>query len=70
MPSFGCRRSLGGILGGIAHSLEDVVVAALDADESQQFWAAAEAAAAETPELRVERKRIEAEVDVWMDGLR
>jgi hypothetical protein len=51
-------------------SLEDVVVAALDAYESQQFWADAEsAAAAETPEQRTERKRKEAAVDRWMHGL-
>jgi hypothetical protein len=58
-------------LGAEGDSLEDVVIAALEAYESQQFWAAAEAAtAAETPEQRAERKRIEAEVDDWMDGLR
>lgn len=58
-------------LGAEGDSLEDVVVAALDAYESQQFWASAEAAdAAETPEQRAERKRIEAEVDAWVDGLR
>ena len=58
-------------LGTGGESLEDVVVSALDAYESQQFWAAAEAAtAAETAEQRAERKRIEADVDGWMDGLR
>ena len=58
-------------LGADGDSLEDVVVAALDAYESQQFWAEAEAAAAaETPEQRTERKRVEAAVDAWMDGLR
>lgn len=58
-------------LGAEGDSLEDVVVAALDLYESQRFWAGAEAAgAAETPEQRVERKRIEAEVDAGMDGLR
>jgi hypothetical protein len=58
-------------LGAEGDSLEDVVVAALEAYESQQFWASAEAAAAaESPEQRAERKRIEAEVDDWMDGLR
>ena len=58
-------------LGSDGDSLEDVVVAALDAFESQQFWASAEAAgAAETAEQRAERKRVEAEVDAWMDGLR
>ncbi len=58
-------------LGAEGDSLEDVVVAALDSYESQQFWAEAEAAAAaETPEQRVERKRIETEVDAWTDGLR
>lgn len=58
-------------LGADGDSLEDVVVAALDAYESQQFWAAAEAAAAaETPDQRAERKRTEAEVDAWMDSLR
>ena len=57
-------------LGAEGDSLEDVVVAALDAYESQQFWAEAEAAAAaETPAQRAERKRVEAEVDAWMDGL-
>ena len=58
-------------LGTEGESLEDVVVNALDAYESQQFWAAAEAAAAaESPEQRTERKRIEAEIDTWMDHLR
>jgi len=58
-------------LGADGESLEDVVVNALDAYESQQFWAAAEAAAAaESPEQRAERKRIEGQVDHWMDGLR
>ena len=58
-------------LGGAGDSLEDVVVAALDAYESQQFWAAVEAAdAAETMEQRAERKRVEAEVDAWMDARR
>ncbi|MBA3289845.1 MAG: hypothetical protein H0U21_17840 [Acidimicrobiia bacterium] len=58
-------------LGAEGDSLEDVVVAALDSYESQQFWAEAEAAAAaETPEQRAERKRIETEVDAWTDGLR
>ncbi len=47
------------------------MVAALDAYESQQFWAAVEAAdAAETVEQRAERKRVEAEVDAWMDARR
>jgi hypothetical protein len=58
-------------LGAAGDSLEDVVVAALDAYESEQFWAEAEAAdAAETPEQRSARKREEAAVDSWMDGLR
>jgi hypothetical protein len=58
-------------LGADGDSLEDVVVAALDSYESQQFWAGAETAAlAETPEQRTERKRVEAAVDAWMDGLR
>jgi hypothetical protein len=58
-------------LGANDDTLEDVVVAALDAYESQQFWAAAEAAhAAETAEQRAERKRLEAETDGWMDDLR
>ncbi len=58
-------------LGADGDSLEDVVVTALDAYESQHFWAAAEAAAAtESPEQRAERRRIEADVDAWMDGLR
>lgn len=58
-------------LGSGSDTLEDVVVAALDAYEAQQFWAAAEAAhAAETAEQRTERKRIEADVDDWMDDIR
>ena len=58
-------------LAGAGESLEDVVVTALEAYESQMFWAAAEAAAAaETVEQRAERRRIEADVDSWMDGLR
>jgi hypothetical protein len=58
-------------LGAEGDSLEDVVVAALDSYESQQFWASAEAAAAaETPDQRAERKRLEAEADTWMDALR
>lgn len=57
-------------LGAEGDSLEDVVVAALDAYESQQFWAEAEAAAAaETREQRADRKRIEADADAWMDAL-
>lgn len=57
-----------GVKGG---SLEDVVVAALDVYEAQQFWAEARAAAAaETPEQRAERKRVEADADAWMDALR
>jgi hypothetical protein len=57
-------------LGTDSDSLEDVVVAALDVYESQQFWAEAEAAAAaETPDQRARRKRVEAEVEAWMDGL-
>ena len=52
-------------------SLEDVVVRALDAYETAQFWARAEAwAAAETPSERSERKASEAEWDALMDGLR
>ena len=58
-------------LGSESDTLEDIVVAALDAYEAQQFWAAAEAAhRAETAEQRSERKRIEAEVDDWMDDIR
>jgi hypothetical protein len=58
-------------LGAEGESLEDVVITALDAYESQQFWAAAEAAgAAETTEQRAERLRIEADADAWMDGFR
>jgi hypothetical protein len=58
-------------LGANDDTLEDVVVAALDVYESQQFWAAAEAAhAAETAEERAERQRLEAETDRWMDDLR
>ena len=54
-------------LGTEGDSLEDVVVAALDAYETQQFWTAAEAAAtAESPEDRGERRRVEAEFDAWM----
>jgi len=57
-------------LGAEGDSLEDVVVAALDAYESHQFWVAAEAAVAnETPQQRTKRKRIEADTDAWMDGL-
>jgi hypothetical protein len=57
-------------LGTEGDSLEDVVVAALDAYESQEFWAQAEAtAAAESTEQRTERERVEAAVDAWMDGL-
>lgn len=57
-------------LGSEQDSLEDVVVAALDVYESQRFWAEAEAASAvETPDQRAERKRVEAEVDTWMDSL-
>jgi hypothetical protein len=45
----------------------DILVAALDAYESQQSWDAAEAAdVAETEEQRTERQRAEAEVDGWM----
>ena len=52
-------------------SLEEVVVHALDAYESAQFWARAEAwGAAETPTERAERKASEAEWDALMDGLR
>ena len=58
-------------LGRDGESLEDVVVAALDAYEAEQFWAAAEAAAvAETSEEQAERKRVEADVDAWMDQAR
>jgi hypothetical protein len=58
-------------LGAPGDSLEDVVVVALDAYESQRFWAEAEAAAvAESPDQRAERKRVEAEVDTWTDSLR
>jgi hypothetical protein len=57
-------------LGAENDTLEDVVVAALDVYESQQFWADAEAAAAaESPSQGARRKRVEAEVDAWMDGL-
>jgi hypothetical protein len=58
-------------LGRDGESLEDVVVAALDAYEAQQFWTAAEAAAAaETPTQRADRKRVEADADAWMDASR
>jgi len=51
-------------------SLEDVVLAALDVYEAQQFWAEAEAAAvAETGAQRTERRSREDVVDGWMDGL-
>lgn len=57
-------------LGSEGDSLEDVVVAALDAYEAQEFWsAAATAVANETAEQRAKRKRIEADTDAWMDGL-
>jgi hypothetical protein len=52
-------------------SLEDVVVAALDAYESQQFWAAAEAAAvSESAAERAARRHVERDVDTWMDRIR
>lgn len=52
-------------------SLEDVVVHALDAYETAQFWARAEAwAATETPDERAKRKASEAEWDALLDGLR
>ncbi len=58
-------------LGTTGDSLEDVVVAALDAYESQQFWTAAErAATTETSEQRARRAQAEAEVDAWMDASR
>jgi hypothetical protein len=58
-------------LGSEGDSLEDVVVAALDAYESQQFWTEAETAGgAETAEQRGRRQRVEAEIDSWMDDLR
>lgn len=58
-------------LGSAGASLEDVVSAALDAYESQQFWTAAERASkTETAAQRSERVRGEAEVDAWMDSLR
>lgn len=55
---------------GPGESLEDVVVHALDAYESMQFWARAEAwAVAETPVERAERQASEAEWDALMDRL-
>jgi hypothetical protein len=58
-------------LGAASDSLEDVVVAALDAYESQLFWAEAEAAAAaETPDQRAARKRVETATDAFTDSLR
>ena len=58
-------------LGAAGDSLEDVVVTALDAYESQRFWTAAEStAAAETPEQRRDRQHLEAATDRWMDTLR
>jgi hypothetical protein len=58
-------------LGAVGESLEDVVIAALDAYESQQFWAAAEAAdLAESATHRTERLRAEAEADARLDRLR
>ena len=57
-------------LGTDGDTLEDVVVAALDAYESQQFWAEAEAAAAaETPGAALRAQRLEADTDAWMDSL-
>ena len=58
-------------LGREGDTLEDVVVRALDAYDSQQFWAAAEAAAAaETVGQRAQRKAAEATIDGWLDDLR
>lgn len=58
-------------LGSSGDSLEDVVVAALDVYESQQFWTAAErASTSETSDQRAARLRAEAGVDTWMDTLR
>lgn len=52
-------------------SLEDVVVRALDAYESADFWARAEAwAAAETPDERQERRAADAEWDSLLDSIR
>ena len=52
-------------------SLEDVVVAALDVHETQQFWAAAESASAvETAHERVTRRAVEGDLDTWMDTIR
>ena len=57
--------------GADGDSLDDVVVTALDAYESQRFWAAAEAAhVAESHEQHADRIRIEADVDNWLDRLR
>ena len=56
---------------GDGETLEDVVVSALDAYESLQFWAAAETAGAEeTQEQRHERKLDEAQYDTWIEGVR
>jgi hypothetical protein len=58
-------------LGRKDQSLEDVVVAALDVYETQQFWAAAEtAAAAESAQEKSARRAVERETDAWMDALR
>lgn len=57
-------------LGNDGDTLEDVVIEALDAYESQRFWVTAErAVASETPEQRAARKLIESDVDTWMDGI-
>jgi hypothetical protein len=57
-------------LGNDGDSLEDVVVAALEVYEAEQFWAQAESATrAETAAERDARRRSEADIDAWMDEL-
>ena len=58
-------------LGRADESLEEILVAALDVYESQQFWATAERASAlETDEQRQRRARIERDTEAWLDQLR
>jgi hypothetical protein len=71
MKISGATRDRLRALGADGDSLEDVVVAALDAYESQRFWAQAELAATnESAAERDERRRVEADLDAWVDGLR
>lgn len=58
-------------LSGDGDSLEDVVVAALEVYEAEQFWTQAESATqAETPAERDARRCGEADIDAWMLRLR